>query len=113
MDHRLLRGCELFNREQFFEAHEELEGLWMESLGARRLFLQGLIHLAVGFHHWRKGNLVGASRQLRKGLRKLAGYLPACEGIDTGGLYRACVLALDRIEAGEAPARYPRIRIQS
>ncbi len=113
MDQRLLRGCELFNREQFFEAHETLEELWIESEGARKRFLQSLIHLAVGFHHLRKGNAEGAARQLRKGLRKLAGYLPACEDVDTGRLYAECLEALRRIETGEALAGYPRIRIQS
>lgn len=113
MDERLLRGCELFNEERFFEAHEELEALWMACRGGRRLFLQGLIHLAVGFHHWRNGNRAGASRQLRKGLRKIAGYLPACEGIDTSRLSEECAAALECIEAGEDLAAYARIRIQS
>jgi predicted metal-dependent hydrolase len=113
MDNRLLRGCELFNREQFFEAHEELEGLWMECRGGKRLFLQGLIHIAVGFHHWGKGNREGAVRQLRKGLKKLAGYLPASEGINTARFYRECAAALERLEAGEDLAGRPRIRIQS
>ena len=45
----------------------------------RRLFLQAMIHLAVGFYHCERGNPVGAARQLRKGLGKLAAYLPSCE----------------------------------
>lgn len=113
MDHRLLRGCELFNQGRFFEAHEELEAAWAECRGEERLFLQGLIHFAVAFHHHRNGNLAGASRQLRKGLKKLAGYLPSHSGIDTGALYRECAAALERMEAGGEPAGYPRIRLQS
>jgi hypothetical protein len=33
-------------------------------------------------------------------LRKLSGYLPACEGVDTERLHRDAVAALERIEAG-------------
>jgi hypothetical protein len=35
----------------------------------------------------RRYHPVGAARQLRKGLRKLAAYLPHCEGIDTARLH--------------------------
>ena len=72
--------------------------------GPRRLFLQSLIHVAVGLYHARRGNPVGASRQLRKALRKLGGYLPAHEGVDTARLYRDASEALERIEGGGAPA---------
>jgi predicted metal-dependent hydrolase len=61
------RAVQLFNNREFFECHEALEEIWMPERGARRLFLQGLIHLAVGFHHSQRGNSAGASRQLRKG----------------------------------------------
>jgi hypothetical protein len=63
--------------------------------------------VAVGFYHCQRANPVGASRQLRKALRKLAGYLPACEGIDTGRLYRDAQAHLTRIEAGDLPAEFP------
>jgi hypothetical protein len=50
-------------------------------------------------------------RQLRKGLRKLAAYLPACERVDTARLERDVRLALDAIERGAAIAGYPRIHV--
>ena len=85
------KGIELFNRREFFECHEVLEAEWTAESGARRLFLQGLIHMAVGFHHHQQNNAGGRDRQLSKGLKKLAGYLPVCEGIDTGALYAQTV----------------------
>jgi hypothetical protein len=48
------------------------------------------------------------SRQLRKAMRKLAGYLPECEDVDTARLYRETGEALACIEAGD-PA--PEVRI--
>ena len=109
----LQQAIQLFNDRKFFECHEALEELWMPERGARRRFLQGLIHLAVGFHHSQRGNLEGASLQLRKGLRKLDAYLPSCEGIDTGRLCREVRSMLDRVEAGQGAAGYPQIHAAS
>lgn len=103
-------GIELFNRCAFFECHEVLEDLWRPERGARRLFLQGVIHLAVGFHHYQQGNRAGAERQLKKGLKKLAGYLPECEGIETSRLYGESLVCLERMMRGETVTEFPRIR---
>ena len=86
-DERVQQGIDLFNSRQFFVCHEVLEEVWTPERGPRRLFLQSLIHVAVGFYQCRRGNPEGAARQLRKGLRKLAPYLPSCEGIDTARLH--------------------------
>ena len=107
MDPLLARGIALFNRGEYFECHEVLEAAWTPERGPRRLFLQSLIHMAVGFYHHERGNPLGALRQLRKGLRKLAEYLPACERVDTARLEREVRLALDAIERAR---RLPVIR---
>ncbi len=111
MDPRLQHGIELFNRREFFVCHEVLEEIWTPERGARRLFLQAVIHFAVAFYHDQRGNPLGASRQLRKGLRKLDAFRPACEGIDTAQLYRDGLAAVERTEAGGALDGYPRIHI--
>jgi len=103
MDERLQRGIQLFNDREFFHCHEVLEEAWTPERGPRRLFLQALIHLAVGFYHCERANPAGASSQFQKGLHKLALYLPSCEGIDTARLHRETLAALERIEAGVAP----------
>ena len=105
------RGIELFNQRAFFESHEVLEDLWRSERGARRLFLQGVIHLAVGFYHHQQGNRTGAERQLKKGLKKLAGYLPQCEGLDTALLYRESLACLEKISRGETVGQFPGIRL--
>ena len=103
------RGIELFNAGEFYECHEVLEDIWRPSRGAERYFLQALIHFAVGFYHHQQGNRIGAELQLRKGLRKLAGYLPAFQGVNTGQLYREGLMALEMIEAGGSVRDFPRI----
>jgi len=73
------RGLNLFNRGHFFDAHEVLEDIWRalprDRVARRRfrLHLQGLIQLAVAFHHESTGNLVGARSVLERGLRNLKG----------------------------------------
>ena len=105
------RGIALFNRGEYFACHEVLEEAWTPERGPRRLFLQSLIHVAVGFYHHQRGNPAGAARQLRKGLRKLDAYVPVCESVDTARLQREVLLVLGRIEAGEEVAGYPRIHL--
>jgi predicted metal-dependent hydrolase len=107
MDERVLRGIHLFNAGEYFECHEVLEEVWTPERGARRIFLQALIHVAVGFYHSSRGNSAGATRQLRKALRKLAASLPWAEGIDTDRLDREVRAVLARLEAGEVVEKYP------
>jgi hypothetical protein len=113
MDELLQSGIDLFNNREFFACHEVLEAAWTPERGPRRVFLQSLIHLAVGCYHCQRGNQLGAGRQLRKGLRKLAGYLPLCEGIDTACLYREGLAALERVDAGVLAPPYPQIHTRA
>jgi predicted metal-dependent hydrolase len=68
-------GATLFNSGQFFEAHEALEDLWRDAPtdGRLRCHLQGLVQLAVAFHHHSTGNLTGARSVLERALRNLDG----------------------------------------
>jgi len=111
VDPRLQHGLDLFNREEFFVCHEVLEEIWTPERGPRRLFLQALIHFAVAFYHDGRGNPLGATRQLRKGLRKIAAYLPVCEEIDTAQLERDGQAALAVTETGARLMAYPRIEL--
>lgn len=61
----------LWQAEQFFECHEVLEELWHEEHGVRRVFFNGLIHGAVAIYQHRRGNAVGAGRQLMRATWKL------------------------------------------
>jgi hypothetical protein len=111
MDPLLERGIALFNHGEYFECHEVLEAAWTPERGPRRLFLQSLIHMAVGFYHSERGNPTGARGQLRKGLRKLAAYLPNCERVDTARLEREVLAVLHAIESGSGVSTYPRIHV--
>ena len=73
------RGLDLFNRAHFFDAHEALEDVWRSvprdqpSRRHLRLHVQGLVQLAVAFHHESTGNHVGARSVLERAMRNLNG----------------------------------------
>ncbi len=73
---RLDEGILLFNRGQFFEAHEVWEDGWRAARGDEEVFLHGLIQVAAGFHKLQCGQPSGAASLLAKGSVKLAA-LPA------------------------------------
>jgi uncharacterized protein len=80
----LTRGLDLFNRSHFYDAHEALEDAWRESPRGvpLRRHLQGLVQLAVAFHHESRTNLVGARSVLDRALRNLSGAEESFPSLD-------------------------------
>lgn len=99
----LQEGIRLFNQEQFFECHEALEQAWLEASGEQKAFLQGLIQVAVAFHHLRRENLIGAGRLLAAGMEKLSAFAPQQEAVDVRGLLERLEPLRKDISAGEVP----------
>jgi Domain of unknown function (DUF309) len=66
------RAAALANTGLFFEVHELLEPVWFRASEPERTGLQGLIQVAVAFHHLENGNREGARSLLALGLWKLA-----------------------------------------
>jgi molybdopterin converting factor small subunit len=94
-------GIRLFNEGNYFLAHETLEEHWIEVEDSERDFYQGLIHVAVGFHHYERGNTNGARIQFHKALRRLSGYPDNHHGVDVGSLRAFLEKAPDLMEANE------------
>jgi hypothetical protein len=69
------RGIDLFNGGQFFDAHEVLEDVWrtLPRSSAAKKHLQGLVQLAVAFHHQSRGNRRGARSVLDRAVGNLTG----------------------------------------
>ena len=102
-------GIELFNRCEFYDCHEVLEEIWTPTQQPERWFLQSLIHFAVGFHHHQNHNVVGATRQLTKGLRKIQGYLPRWGGVRTAEIEQEVRRCLQVIGTGGRIDTFPKI----
>jgi len=87
-DQHLSRGLDLFNRAHFFDAHEVLEDVWraLPRTSATKKHLQGLVQLAVAFHHESRGNLRGARSVLDRALRNLTGAERSFPALDLARL---------------------------
>ncbi|MCC6443166.1 MAG: DUF309 domain-containing protein [Armatimonadetes bacterium] len=108
-----------FNRREFFECHETLEGLWLKETGELRRFYQGLLQVGVGFYHLlERRNYHGAVRLLERGCANLRFFPPDCLGFDMARLTaeaESCHLKLldlgpDRIsefDTGQIPILHP------
>ena len=91
------RGAALFNRGEYFDAHEVWEDVWRAAPAEEKRFLQGLIQVAVALHHHSRGNLDGARSLLARAQRNLAGYADSYSGVDLATVrqgIRACEKAL-------------------
>ena len=65
-------GINLFNKAQFFAAHEELEDVWRAAPPENKKFLQGVVQIAVAFHHYSTGNRVGMRSVLERAIKNLS-----------------------------------------
>jgi predicted metal-dependent hydrolase len=114
-----LRGIDEFNRREFFECHDTWEHIWQETTGADKLFLQGIIHAAVGLYHFTNGRWKGAKSQLQKCTTKLAAYHPTYRGVDvallTSTFTNEFLPAIEKAANGEKiiPPNFPTITLKS
>ena len=82
------RGLTLFNRAEYFDAHETWEDVWRAAPAEEKKFLQGLIQIAVALHHHSRGNAVGARSLLARAHRNLSDYPDTYAGINLVAMRR-------------------------
>ena len=75
-------GIKLFNKADFFAAHDFFEDIWIDAKNEDKLFFQGLVQISVGCYRLICGNFSGAKSQLRKGEEKLNRFSPAFLKVD-------------------------------
>ncbi|MCR8641636.1 DUF309 domain-containing protein [Paenibacillus sp. N1-5-1-14] len=86
----------------YFECHEVLEEYWKEH--PRDPFAQtwvGLIQIAVGLYHHRRGNLAGARKMLGSSLLRLHGEHVQQLGLDMGELTKRISTITDRLQVSD------------
>lgn len=90
-----------------FECHELLEEYWKEhpNDGLSDVWV-GLIQLAVGLYHERRGNRRGAAAMLEQSLRRLGGADLAVLGIDGGLLGDKLEERIRSVKAGAGEWSY-------
>jgi len=111
--HELQRGIDLFNREEFFEAHELLEDVWRAAAAEEKKFLQGLVQLAVAFHHHSTGNQRGMRSVMERGMKNLEGQVEGFCGIRLNPLMQSLRSWCQAMDNGRPLPAIPRIETQA
>lgn len=81
-----VKGIDLFNQAEYFEAHEALEIAWREETDPRRDLYRGILLAAVTILHMQRGNFEGALKVSRRCLKWLAPFGENCCGVQVGAL---------------------------
>lgn len=86
LSEKAIKGIELHNKKEFFEAHEELELAWMEASEYEGYLYRALLQTSVAFLHLERGNLRGAAKMLLR-IRQWLDPIPdTCRGVDVRDL---------------------------
>jgi predicted metal-dependent hydrolase len=102
------RGMTEFDAGRYFECHDTLEDLWSGIRGPSRDFFQGLIQVAVAFHHLGNGNRAGAASLLEKALGRLERYGDVYLGMDLVAHRTELRSWLERARSGTPVSLEPR-----
>jgi hypothetical protein len=93
------RGIGLFNERKFWHAHEAWEQFWRRHLEDSRLFIQGLIQMAAGFHLLiEKQRYSGAKSNFNKALARLRLFEPTFLNLPVTSFIEAIERAKDEIQ---------------
>ena len=106
-----IHGISLFNQAEFFAAHEALEDVWRAAPTPEKKFLQGLVQVAVAFHHYSTGNQVGMRSVLERAMRNLAGNPEEFGGIKLALFLRALAEWRKALDSGKTPPALPQIEL--
>ena len=115
IDAHFSKGVELFNRGEFFEAHEEREEA-LNLLGVDTSdwdFYLGLLRAAVANHKLGQGELSSAQFHLRAALKFLEAYPDRHRGIKLREFRSALSAELARVEESASVVTPPRIEMAS
>ena len=111
----LTEGIELFNRGEYWEAHEVWERDWTKDRkGPDSGFYKGLIQVAAGCLHYTRHNRRGAVNKWTSGANYLRPYLPSHRGVRLAPLVETVDSFLTAMHAGGWPElKMPVLRVGS
>ncbi|HEV2139769.1 MAG TPA: DUF309 domain-containing protein [Candidatus Dormibacteraeota bacterium] len=107
----LTEGIELFNRGEYWEAHEVWERDWTKDRkGPDSGFYKGLIQVAAGCLHYTRHNRRGTVNKWTSGANYLRPYLPMHKGVRLAPLVTSVDDFLHAMDGRDWPAlTMPRI----
>ena len=106
----LIEFVALFNREQFYDAHEVLEDLWVIEVPPLKDYYKGLIMASVALCHWQRGNPVSARRMLDLAMPRLLGT-PASQGGIELPAFLEMLAALRCLLGSSSPPEWRTVRL--
>ncbi len=113
IDAQLALGVELFNRGEFFEAHEAMEDAMnlLDDDTSDWDFYLGLLRASVGNHKLGDGEVSSARLHLRAALKFLAPYPDRHRGIKLREFRSALTAELARLDSQATNVIPPRIEL--
>jgi predicted metal-dependent hydrolase len=95
-----LRGIELFNNREFWEAHEAWEEIWLVVDGVQSDFLQGLIQCSAALLKYSRDEAAPAQRLYKTAKEKLDRCPDFYMGLNVREFQRAMAIAFQPIING-------------
>ena len=100
IDPRFKKGLELFNEGEYFECHEVIEELWLETdpKDPHRDLYKGVIQAAAAIYQFERGILSGAAGLFNASVGYLEPYQPKALGLDVARLIKDMKRCFERLE---------------
>ena len=101
VDARFIKGLELFKRREFFECHEVIEDLWLETpeSDSNRDLYKGVIQAAAAIYQFERGILSGALGLYLSSVGYLEIYQPVSLGINITRLIKQIKVCFESLES--------------
>lgn len=82
----LAEGLACYRNQEFFDAHEHWESVWLRLAEPEKTFLQALIQISAAFHHLHRNNRIGTRSLLTRALRRLDAFPAEYGGVGVDAL---------------------------
>lgn len=82
MDSRFNRAIKLFDQQRYYEAHDLLEEIWRELVGAEKQYMQGFVQICAALHLIKEERYEGAKTVFERAKKNLQGYQMEIFNID-------------------------------
>lgn len=115
MDKRFEKAISLFNIGNYFESHDVLEELWLETDNEYKDLYQGVIQSAVAFYLSGEHRYKGAYKMFERSKRNLSKYKQIAQGINVRKLISDSTKFFESqsfqsgIYSGSASLEFPKI----
>ena len=97
----LQEAIDLFNNQEWYEAHDAFEDIWNDLVGDERQIIQGILQVSVSQFHLNKGNVNGAMILLGEGLGRIRNRVSDDLEIDLILLCRSLESLLNKLHTKE------------